>query len=92
MLGVVAAVEQVLFGAAIDWNAVDRKLTEAKDLEARITELREVITRAPDDPNGGGLNSSVTVQIACVSPRVNSVEPCTRGSRPTSMLIGRTVT
>ena len=27
---------------------------------------------------------SVNVASACVSPRVNSAEPCTRGSKPTS--------
>ncbi len=32
---------------------------------------------------------SVAVTSACVSPRVNSAEPCVRGSRPTSQEIGR---
>ena len=34
---------------------------------------------------------SVATQKACVSPRVNSAEPCARGSTPTSATIGRTV-
>src|SRR5438132_3065138 len=33
---------------------------------------------------------SVTVASAWVSPLVNSAEPCTRGSRPTSQVIVRT--
>ena len=32
---------------------------------------------------------SVTVTSACVSPRVNSAEPCVRGSRPASMVMSR---
>ncbi len=34
---------------------------------------------------------SVTVISACVSPRWNTAEPCTRGSRSTSHSIGRSV-
>ena len=34
---------------------------------------------------------SVATTIACVSPRVNSAEPCVRGSTPVRMVIGRTV-
>ena len=34
---------------------------------------------------------SVATTSACVSPRVNSAEPCVRGSTPTSATIGRTV-
>ena len=34
---------------------------------------------------------SVTDTSACVWPRVNSAEPCVRGSHPTSQVIGRTV-
>ena len=34
---------------------------------------------------------SVAVTMACVSPRWNNAEPCTRGSRPTSQAIGRIV-
>ena len=33
---------------------------------------------------------SVTTTSACVSPRVNSAEPCVRGSTPTRTVIGRT--
>ena len=32
---------------------------------------------------------SVVTTIACVSPRVNSAEPCVRGRTPTSQVIGR---
>jgi len=48
----VAAVESVLFGAPIDWAATDRKLSEIEDLGERIDQLRVVMARAPDDPNG----------------------------------------
>ena len=34
---------------------------------------------------------SVATTIACVSPRVNSAEPCARGRKPASATIGRTV-
>ena len=34
---------------------------------------------------------SVATTIACVSPRVNSAEPCVRGSTCTSETMGRTV-
>ena len=34
---------------------------------------------------------SVVVTSACVSPRVNSAEPCVRGSTPVSTVIWRTV-
>ena len=34
---------------------------------------------------------SVAATTACVSPRVNSAEPCTRGSTPERISIGRTV-
>ena len=34
---------------------------------------------------------SVATTSACVSPRVNSAEPCVRGRTPTSRTIGRTV-
>jgi hypothetical protein len=34
---------------------------------------------------------SVATTSACVSPRVNSAEPCVRGSTPVRMRIGRTV-
>ena len=34
---------------------------------------------------------SVAATNACVSPRVNSAEPCARGSTPARISIGRTV-
>ena len=49
---IVAAVERVLFGSAIDWNGADLELAEIADLDKRILKLRGLMTRAPDDPNG----------------------------------------
>ncbi len=49
----VAAVERVLFGTAVDWNKADLELSGIKDLDKRIQKLREYIARAPEDPNGG---------------------------------------
>ncbi len=49
----VAAVERVLFGSAVDWDKADLDLTAIKDLDKRIEKLRELIARAPEDPNGG---------------------------------------
>ena len=34
---------------------------------------------------------SVATTIDCVSPRVNSAEPCVRGRKPTMLSIGRTL-
>ncbi len=48
----VAAVEEVLFGKGIDWRDVDRRLSEIEEIDARIDALREIMARAPDDPNG----------------------------------------
>ena len=49
---VVAAVERVLFGGAVDWNLVDIELSEIEELPARIDKLRQVMAKAPDDPHG----------------------------------------
>ena len=49
---VIAAVETALFGGSVDWLAVDRGLTELAKLEERIEKLRDVMERAPGDPNG----------------------------------------
>jgi Ca-activated chloride channel family protein len=46
-----AAVEAVLFGTAVQWDDVDRKLSEIAALDQRIAKLRELGARAPDDPN-----------------------------------------
>jgi len=48
----VAAVERVLFGSAVNWNEVDIALSEIDDAQKRVAKLREYIARAPDDPNG----------------------------------------
>lgn len=48
----VAAVEQVLFGVGVDWNDAERRLSEIEDVDERIAKLRELMARAPDDPNG----------------------------------------
>ncbi len=48
---IIAAVQTVLFGG-VDWNSVDLKLSAIEDIEERITKLREMLTRAPDDPQG----------------------------------------
>lgn len=50
---VIAAVERVVFGSAIDWVKVDNELAEVQSLDERLTQLRQVLARAPDDPNGG---------------------------------------
>jgi tetratricopeptide (TPR) repeat protein len=47
-----AAVESVLFGSAVKWPDVDRKLSEVEKIDDRIAKLREFVARAPDDPNG----------------------------------------
>jgi tetratricopeptide (TPR) repeat protein len=48
----VAAVEEVLFGAGVDWIDADRILSEIEDVDERVAKLRELMARAPDDPNG----------------------------------------
>ena len=49
---IVAAVERALFGGRVDWNGVDLELQAIEDLDARIAKLRELMAKAPDDPNG----------------------------------------
>ncbi len=49
----VGAVEKTLFGSAVDWNKLDRELSEIGDVDARIAKVREAIAKAPEDPNGG---------------------------------------
>ncbi|MCB9606722.1 MAG: VWA domain-containing protein [Polyangiaceae bacterium] len=46
------AVEQQLFGNRVSWLDVDRQLSEITDLEKRIAKLKEIMARAPEDPNG----------------------------------------
>ena len=48
----IAAVQGVLFGGAVDWPKLDRELTELLDVDARIDKLREAMARAPEDPSG----------------------------------------
>jgi len=49
---IVAAVEQVLFGGAVNWNLIDIELSEIETLPGRIDRLRRVMAKAPDDPHG----------------------------------------
>ncbi|HEU5073146.1 MAG TPA: VIT domain-containing protein, partial [Polyangiaceae bacterium] len=49
---VVQAIEETLFGRAVDWNLVDLELQAAETPEARLELLRQAIARAPEDPNG----------------------------------------
>lgn len=49
---IVQAIEETLFGRAVDWNLVDLELQAAETPEARLELLRRAIARAPDDPNG----------------------------------------
>lgn len=49
---VVFAVQRALFGSAVMWDDVDRKLMEIESPTERITKLREYVAREPDDPQG----------------------------------------
>ena len=49
---IVAAVERVLFGSAVDWVKVDAELQGIEKLDARLAKLREHMSKAPEDPNG----------------------------------------
>lgn len=51
--GIVNAIERSLFGSGVDWAKIDLELSEIEDVQKRIDRLREVIAKAPDDPNGG---------------------------------------
>ena len=48
----VAAVERVLFGGAINWLEADLKLQAIADPAQRLLKLRELLAPAPSDPNG----------------------------------------
>lgn len=48
----VAAVERVLFGGAVNWLEADLKLQAIANPEERLLKLRELLARAPSDPNG----------------------------------------
>jgi len=48
----VTAVERVLFGSAVDWLEADLKLQAIAKPEERLLKLRELLARAPGDPNG----------------------------------------
>ncbi|MEO7034846.1 MAG: VIT domain-containing protein [Polyangiaceae bacterium] len=48
----VAAVERVLFGGSVDWLEADLKLQTIVNPDERLLKLRELLTRAPGDPNG----------------------------------------
>lgn len=49
---VVFAVQRALFGSAVMWDDVDRKLMEIESPADRIAKLREYVAREPDDPQG----------------------------------------
>lgn len=49
---IVRAIEETLFGRAVDWNLVDLQLQAVETPEARLELLRQAIARAPEDPNG----------------------------------------
>ena len=48
----VAAVERVLFGGSVNWLEADLKLQAIVNPEERLLKLRELLARAPADPNG----------------------------------------
>lgn len=48
----VAAVERVLFGARIDWVREDLNLSALADPGARVTAIKALLVRAPEDPEG----------------------------------------
>ncbi len=49
---VIAVVENILFRGKINWASVDNELTAIADVSKRIERLRQIMARAPDDPNG----------------------------------------
>ncbi len=48
----VMEVQRVLFGSAVNWDSVDRRLSEIADPQERLTKLRDYVAREPDDPRG----------------------------------------
>jgi tetratricopeptide (TPR) repeat protein len=48
----VAAVENAVFGADVDWLAVDRALALETDPERRLAIVGKALERSPDDPQG----------------------------------------
>ncbi len=48
----VGAVERQLFGGAVDWLKADLTLSEIEDIDQRISKLKELMAKAPEDPNG----------------------------------------
>ncbi len=49
---IVLEVQRVLFGSAVDWDTVDRRLSEIEDPAARLSKLRDYVAREPEDPRG----------------------------------------
>ncbi|HUU02902.1 MAG TPA: VIT domain-containing protein [Myxococcota bacterium] len=49
---VIAVVEKILFRGEINWASVDNELAAIGDFARRIERLRQIVARAPDDPNG----------------------------------------
>lgn len=48
----VAAVDDALFGAFVDWSAIDARVVLAKTVDDKIDIVREALLRAPGDPQG----------------------------------------
>ncbi len=48
----VAAVNRVMFGAAVDWREVDRQLGLALNVDEQILVVRTALAKAPGDPGG----------------------------------------
>lgn len=48
----VAAVERVLFGTTIDWAREELALSALSDPEARLSALKALLVRSPEDPEG----------------------------------------
>ncbi|MCA9706388.1 MAG: hypothetical protein KDK70_11110, partial [Myxococcales bacterium] len=48
----VAAVDNAMFGARVDWLDVDRRVVLALELDAKLELVRDALARAPGDPEG----------------------------------------
>ena len=49
---IVKKVEEILFKGRINWANADIELSEIPDVQERLARLREIMARAPGDPNG----------------------------------------
>jgi tetratricopeptide (TPR) repeat protein len=48
----VATVDDVIFGSAVNWNLIDLELMAINDVDKRIDRLRQAMSKAPEDPKG----------------------------------------